>query len=260
MVLDGGYDSFSEVLAAANGDYTTITYTAENADHDVSALVEWFGADALAEMVDSYIAHMGNHAWVPDTTIAGTYGYGLSSNSSSTSSISFTDVAAGSSYYDAVVWAVNNNITTGTSETTFSPDMTVSRAQVMTFLWRAAGSPTASAGTVNPFTDVSASDWYYDAVLWAVAEGITEGTSATTFSPEEICSRAEVLTFIYRYEDEPSATGTADFTDLTADWYRAAINWAVSAGIASGTSETAFSPAADCPRSEIVTFLYNDLA
>ena len=113
-----------------------------------------------------------------------------------TSTMPFTDVNAGSYCYDAVLWAVENGITKGTSDTTFSPDATCSRAQIVTFLWRSQKSP--AVGSLNPFTDVSANAYYTDAVLWAVEENITKGTTATTFSPDADCSRAQIVTLLYR--------------------------------------------------------------
>ena len=112
------------------------------------------------------------------------------------SAMPFTDVPAGSYFYNAVLWAVENGITMGTSDTTFSPSATCSRAQIVTFLWRSQSSP--AAGSANPFTDVSASAYYADAVLWAVKENITKGTSSTTFSPADNCTRAQIVTFIWR--------------------------------------------------------------
>ena len=112
------------------------------------------------------------------------------------SAMPFTDVKSGSYYYDAVLWAVENGITKGTSATTFSPDQNCSRAQIVTFLWRSEKSP--AAGTVNPFTDVKSDAYYADAVLWAVKEDVTKGTTATTFSPDDNCTRAQIVTFIWR--------------------------------------------------------------
>ena len=113
-----------------------------------------------------------------------------------TSTLVFFDVALGSYYYDAVVWAVDNGITKGTSDTTFSPNMTCSRAQIVTFLWRSEKSP--AAGTANPFADVKSTAYYADAVLWAVKENITKGTTSTTFSPDADCTRAQIVTFLWR--------------------------------------------------------------
>ncbi|MBR6826121.1 MAG: S-layer homology domain-containing protein, partial [Oscillospiraceae bacterium] len=118
----------------------------------------------------------------------------------------FTDVPAGQYYYKAVLWAVEEGITTGTSKTTFGPDKSCTRAQVVTFLWRAAGEP-APEKNDNPFTDVPAGQYYYNAVLWAVGKGITTGTSKTTFGPDKPCTRGQIVTFIYRYmtSEEPLA-------------------------------------------------------
>ena len=168
----------------------------------------------------------------------------------------FTDVSADAYYHDAVLWAVENGITSGTSATTFSPNAACTRAQAVTFLWRAAGSPEPGI-TENPFTDVSADAYYYKAVLWAVEKGVTSGTSATTFSPNVTCSRAQIVTFLWRAQQSPSVSASGAFTDVSADaYYAKAVDWAVSEGITSGTSATTFSPNADCTRAQIVTFLW----
>ena len=171
----------------------------------------------------------------------------------------FTDVKSDAYYYDAVEWAAAKGVTKGTSDTTFSPDQTCTRGQTVTFLWRAAGSP-APTGKENPFTDVTSSDYFYDAVLWAVEKGITKGTSETTFSPSQTVTRAQVVTFQYRLAGSPAAQGTSPFTDVAADSYaKDAIQWAVEKGITKGTSETTFSPDNGCARGQIVTFLYRQL-
>ena len=168
----------------------------------------------------------------------------------------FADVPADAYYADAVKWAVEQGITSGTSATTFSPDMSCTRAQIVTFLWRANGSPKADGA--NPFTDVSADAYYYDAVLWAVKEGITSGTSATTFSPDATVTRGQTVTFLYRAAGAPAVTG-GSFADVAADAYYAdAVAWAVKEGITSGTGGNSFSPDAPCTRGQIVTFLYRD--
>ena len=167
----------------------------------------------------------------------------------------FVDVPENAYYAPAVNWAVEKGVTEGTSATTFSPDAACTRAQIVTFLYRAAGSP-AVKSTVNPFTDVTASDYYYNAVLWAVENGITTGTSETTFSPNESCTRAQCVTFLYRAVGS-AATAKAIFTDVSADaYYAPAVNWAVEKGVTEGTSATTFSPDAACTRAQIVTFLY----
>ena len=171
----------------------------------------------------------------------------------------FDDVSANAYYADAVEWAVSKGITPGTSANTFSPDASCTRAQMVTFLWRANGSP--KADRANPFTDVSAEAYYYDAVLWAVEQGITSGTSATTFSPDATVNRGQTVTFLWRANGSPVVDYAMSFTDVDANaYYAGAVRWAVSEGITSGTSGNSFSPNADCTRAQIVTFLYQDMA
>ena len=168
----------------------------------------------------------------------------------------FTDVSTSDYYYDAVLWAVENGVTNGTSATTFGPNMAVSRAQMVTFLWRAHGSPKAT-GT-NPFTDVSTSDYYYDAVLWAVANGVTNGTSATTFSPDMAVTRAQAVTFQWRAAGSPVVSGSS-FGDVATDaYYVNAVTWAVANGITNGTGGNTFSPDVVVSRAQAVTFLYRE--
>ena len=175
-------------------------------------------------------------------------------------STGFVDVPASAYYADAVKWAVEKGITTGTSATTFSPEASCTRAQMVTFLWRAAGSPAPKA-TTTAFTDLDKSAYYYDAVLWAVEQGITTGTSATTFSPNATVTRGQTVTFLYRFAGQPAVSGSSSFTDVnSSDYYAAAVQWAKEQGITSGTSDTTFSPTSDCTRGQIVTFLYRQLA
>ena len=169
---------------------------------------------------------------------------------------SFVDVPSGSYYEDAVDWAVANGITTGTDAAHFSPDGICTRAQAVTFLWRAAGRPAPESRTM-PFTDVPADSYYYDAVLWAVENGITKGTSSTTFSPDNTCTRAQIVTFLWRSEQSPAAGSSNPFTDVSADAYYAdAVLWAVKEAITTGTTRTTFSPDAECTRAQIVAFLW----
>ena len=168
----------------------------------------------------------------------------------------FVDVATGSYYEDAVDWAVENGITQGTDDTHFAPDGICTRAQAVTFLWRAAGSPAPKTNTM-PFTDVNAGSYYYDAVLWAVENGITKGTSDTTFSPNMICTRAQIVTFLWRSEKSPAAGTANPFADVKSTaYYAGAVLWAVKENITKGTTSTTFSPNADCTRAQIVTFLW----
>ena len=168
----------------------------------------------------------------------------------------FIDVPAGSYYEDAVIWAVDKGITTGTSATTFNPNGICTRAQAVTFLWRAAGSPAAKSA-VMPFTDVKAGSYYYDAVLWAVEQGITKGTSDTMFSPDATCTRAQIVTFLWRSQKSPAAGTANPFADVAADtYYIDAVLWAVKHNITVGTTVSIFSPDEECTRAQIVTFLY----
>ena len=172
----------------------------------------------------------------------------------------FVDVPNDSFCIDPVLWAVEEGITTGTSATTFDPNGKCARAIVVTFLWRAAGSPEPTT-TENPFTDVKESDFYYKAVLWAVEEGITTGTSATTFSPTELCNRATVVTFLYRAMGSPAVSSSENpFSDVKVDsWYGPAVLWAVEKGITNGMGDGTFGVGATCTRAQVVTFLYRTL-
>ena len=169
--------------------------------------------------------------------------------------INFRDVKQSDYYYDAVKWAVEKGITEGTSATTFSPNVSCTRAQMVTFLWRAAGSPVPKS-TNNPFKDISSTDYFYNAVLWAVESDITTGTGADTFSPNAKVNRAQTVTFLYRAAGSP-ASGSSSFSDVPESAYFAkAVAWADANDITNGTSNVKFSPNADCTRGQIVTLLY----
>ena len=173
----------------------------------------------------------------------------------------FADMPAkGNWAHDPIDWAVSNEITNGTSASTFSPEEGCTRAQVVTFLWRAAGQP-APASSTNPFTDVKPGAYYYNAVLWAVEKGITNGTSDKTFSPDETCTRAQIVTFLWRYEGQPAPTSTDNpFADVrTSAYFGSAVLWAVEKDITNGTSATTFDPEDTCTRAQVVTFLYRDV-
>ena len=166
----------------------------------------------------------------------------------------FYDVPNGAYFYEAVKWAVENGITTGVGNDLFAPEQSCTRAQIVTFLWRAAGSPEPK--TASSFTDVSASAYYAKAVAWAVENGITNGMTETTFAPDATCTRGQSVTFLYRAL-KGTASGSTNFTDVKSDaFYADAISWAVANNVTNGTSNTTFSPNADCTRAEIVTFLY----
>ena len=169
----------------------------------------------------------------------------------------FLDVTELNYYHDSVLWAVEKGITMGIDDTHFDPAGACTRAQVVTFLWRDAGSPSPESA-VNPFTDVPAGKWYTDAVLWAVETGITLGMDATHFSPDRVCSRAQVITFLHRANGSPEPTLQENpFTDVKdRSWYAAPVLWALEHGITSGTAATHFSPDDQCTRGQVVTFLY----
>jgi hypothetical protein len=169
--------------------------------------------------------------------------------------VTFTDVPDGQYYTEAVAWAVDKGVTTGATETEFKPDDPCTRGQVVTFLWRAAGKP-AAEGT-NPFTDVAEGAFYYDAVLWAVASGVTTGVSETEFKPDEPCTRDQVVTFLWRAAGKPAAEGSASFTDVAeGSFYAEAVAWAVANGVTTGYNDTTFAPGDPCTRGQVVTFLW----
>ena len=168
----------------------------------------------------------------------------------------FADVAEGSFYYDAVLWAVENGITTGADATHFLPEALCQRASVVTFLWRANGCPEPET-TVNPFVDVTEDAFFYKAVLWALEEGITNGVDATHFAPFGSCSRAQVVTFLWRAKGSPASETANPFADVAeGQWYTDAVLWAVANGVTNGMSDTAFGVETPCNRAQIVTFLY----
>lgn len=166
----------------------------------------------------------------------------------------FYDVPNDAFFYEAVKWAVKSGVTNGLTDTMFGPYESCTRAQIVTFLWRAAGSPEPK--TASSFTDVPASAYYAKAVAWAIENGITNGMTETTFAPNATCTRGQSVTFLYRAL-KGTASGSTNFTDVKSDaFYTDAINWAVANNVTNGTSNTTFSPNADCTRAEIVTFLY----
>ena len=172
----------------------------------------------------------------------------------------FYDVPNGAYFYEAVKWAVKNGITTGVGNDLFAPEQPCTRAQIVTFLWRAAGSPEPTASEMA-FTDVKADSYYYKAVLWAVENKITSGMSDTLFAPDATCSRSQIVTFLYRMQNSPESKAENPFTDVKADAYYAnAVLWAVENGVTTGASATTFDPAGDCTRGQIVTFLYRCLS
>ncbi len=171
--------------------------------------------------------------------------------------LSFTDVSVKEYYFDAIAWAVKNAITEGVNDTIFAPGASCTRAQMVTFLWRANGSPEPTV-TELPFTDVAVDAYYAKAVLWAVENGITTGTSDTTFDPDGVVTRAEAVTFLWRAAGNPAADGKL-FADVeSTKYYAEAVRWAVANGVTKGVSNTSFAPGSACTRAQIVTFLYRD--
>lgn len=215
----------------------------------------------------SRYAKTGETVYIPFTIYAryGTTGTGTRQLTGTVAikigqTMNFIDVKTTDYFYNSVKWAVGKNITNGTSSTTFSPYKSCTRAEIVTFLWRAAGSPEPTT-TRNPFRDVNAvtHSSYYKAILWASQKGITSGTSTTAFSPDQVCTRAQIVTFLYRYAGQPSGYYSNPFKDVSATSeasYYNAVLWAVGKGITTGSSPTTFSPYASCNRAEAVTFLY----
>lgn len=172
--------------------------------------------------------------------------------------IKFSDVSPTAYYAEAVEWAVANGITSGTGNGKFSPNISCTRAQAVTFLWRAAGSPEPTSNT--SFGDVKAGTYYEKAVKWAVEKGITSGTGNGKFSPDTNCSRAQIVTFLYRAEGKPTVSNGGSFSDVSAnEYYSDAVAWAIQNEITSGTGNGKFSPDNSCTRGQIVTFLYRDM-
>jgi uncharacterized repeat protein (TIGR02543 family) len=224
----------------------------------------WYTESALTNKVTSVTMTKNTTVyakWAAGTSTStpsqGSTGTNGSTGTTGISTQSFTDVTSDGWYSTAVNWAVSNGITKGVSATSFAPNMDCTRAQIVTFLWRAMGSPEPTI-TENPFTDVSEGD-YYKAILWAVEKGITQGVTDTTFVPDAICTRAQIVTFLWRAMGSPEATATdSGFADVPASaYYAEAVIWAVENGVTKGVSATEFAPDMDCTRAQVVTFLYN---
>ena len=247
-------------------DYSAITATRvckRDPDHAetengvvTSAVTKEATYDAEGEI--TYTAAFANPAFEPQTAVVSLPR--LERPTPTPAENPFTDIRESAYYHDPVLWAVANNVTNGTSASTFSPEEGCTRAQVVTFLWRAAGKPDP-ASSESPFSDVKEGAYYYNAVLWAVENGITNGTSDKTFSPDETCTRAQIVTFLWRYEGQPAPTGTSNpFADVKPSaYFGSAVLWAVEKGITNGTSATTFDPEDTCTRAQVVTFLYRDV-
>ena len=253
MLLLSARCDFGWVYAADNNSSTGGTAVTLGQSTDAEIPVE---ASPLLETVrqslvmDAPSVQVVNHSG--SSSAATTKGVLLLQNSSP-----FVDVNETHYFYESVLWAVGKGITSGISATEFGPALTCSRAEVVTFLWRYAGSP-APKSTRNPFKDVGVGLWYSNAVLWAVEQGITSGISATKFAPNQPCNRAQVVTFLWRFMQQPEPTrANKIFTDVeSGSWYEKPVLWAQERGITAGTSANTFSPAAVCQRAQVVTFLY----
>lgn len=259
----------------SSGGYTTASGTSfavplvTAAAADLMSADHTLSADTISDLLQRGAADAGEPGW------DAAYGYGIVDIESSLLMLRelqnepdkpanpFTDVAADEACFDAVLWAYRHDpqITAGTGVTTFSPNSGATRAQAVTFLWRAAGCPTP-ATRMNPFVDVPEGTYYTEAVLWAVEHGITAGSSENTFSPDRICTRAEIVTFLYRFADSPDV-GKQDnpFIDVPdGKYYTGPVLWAAAHGIAAGTTGNTFAPKDACTRGKTVTFLYRVLA
>lgn len=253
-VLYSGYAGFNAVKPTDRFYYTTTNNYTQNALSDVT-----FRASTYAKT--------GTTVYIPFTIYAryGTTGAGTRQVTGTVAvkiaqTMNFVDVKPTDYFYNPVKWAVGKNITKGTSAVTFSPDRTCTRAEIVTFLWRDAGSPMPTISR-NPFSDVNYSMGadFYNAILWASQNGITAGTDVSHFSPNKTCTRAEIVTFLWRYAKKPVGYGNNSFTDVNktdhAPYYDA-ILWAVSKGITNGSTTTTFAPDGTCTRGQAVTFLY----
>ena len=253
-VLYSGYAGFNAVKPTDRFYYTTTNNYTQNALSDVT-----FRASTYAKT--------GTTVYIPFTIYAryGTTGTGTRQVTGTVAvkiaqTMNFVDVKPTDYFYNPVKWAVGKNITKGTSAVTFSPDRTCTRAEIVTFLWRDAGSPMPTISR-SPFSDVNYSMGadFYNAILWASQNGITAGTDVSHFSPNKTCTRAEIVTFLWRYAKKPVGYGNNSFTDVNktdhAPYYDA-ILWAVSKGITNGSTTTTFAPDGTCTRGQAVTFLY----
>ena len=254
-VLYNGYSGFSAVKATDKFYYTTTNSYTQNSLSDVTFRASTYAKAGTTVYVPFTIYAKLGTSNVISKQVEGTVAIKIAQT------MNFADVKPTDYFYNPVKWAVNKNITKGTSATTFSPYKTCTRAEIVTFLWRDAGSPMPTTSR-HPFTDVSYSmgSDFYNAILWANQNGITAGTTTTTFSPNKTCTRAEIVTFLWRYAKKPVGYGSNNpFTDVNktdhAPYYDA-ILWAVSKGITTGSTNTTFSPNGTCTRGEAVTFLY----
>ena len=253
-VLYNGYSGYSQVKTTDKFYYTATNYYTQNALSDVTFRASPSAKNGATVYIPFTIYAKLSSSSIASRQVTGTVAIKIAQT------MNFIDVKPTDYFYNSVKWALTKNITKGTSATTFSPYKTCTRAEIVTFLWRDAGSPMPTISN-NPFTDVSynmGADFYY-AILWASQNGITAGTTATKFSPYDNCTRAQIVTFLWRYAKKPAGYASNPFTDVNktdhASYYDA-ILWAVSKGITTGSTARTFSPNGTCTRGEAVTFLY----
>lgn len=271
-ILPTGHTYTNQVVEPTCTEGGHTVYTCTCCDHSyISDLTEALGHDHVATVVEptctegGWTEHACSHcgdSYITDPTEAlGHKWEGLEcAGCDAVREDPFVDVPDDSYYLDSVLWAVEMGITNGTTPDTFSPDAALNRAQAVTMLWRAAGSP-APKTLVNPFADVSEDAFYYEAVLWAVENGITNGVSATRFDPNGVTNRAQVVTFLWRAMGKPEAEAEDPFADVTEGaWYYDAVLWAVETGVTSGMNETTFGVEAAANRAHMVTFMYRAMA
>ena len=253
-VLYSGYAGYNQVKTTDKFYYTTTNNYTQNALSDVTFRASLYAKTGTTVYIPFTIYARYGTTGAATRQVTGTVAVKIAQT------MNFVDVKPTDYFYNPVKWAVGKNITKGTSAVTFSPDKTCTRAEIVTFLWRDAGSPMPTISR-HPFTDVSYSMGadFYNAILWASQNGITAGTSTTTFSPNKNCTRAEIVTFLWRYAKKPVGYGNNSFTDVKktdhAPYYDA-ILWAVSKGITNGSTTTTFAPNDTCTRAQAVTFLY----
>ena len=271
-ILPTGHAYTAEVVAptCTESGYTVYTCTCCFSSY-ISDLTEALGHDHVATVIEptctegGYTEHTCSRcgdSFTTDPTAAQGHDWdGLAcTRCDAVRENPFVDVPNDCYYLDSVLWAVEMGITNGTTPTTFSPNAVLNRAQAVTMLWRAAGSP-APKTMVNPFADVSGDAFYYEAVLWAVENGITNGVSATRFDPNGSTNRAQAITFLWRYLNKPAHEAENPFADVVAGaWYYDAVLWAVEADVTSGMNKTTFGVGTAANRAHMVTFMYRAMA
>ena len=235
---------------ADKGDTVTITVTPKSG-YELKKLTV---TDSRGDAVETRSAGEGRYTFVmPGSRVSVSASF---ARAEEPEKLPFTDVSNSAYYYDAVLWAAEEGITSGVTGSTFAPGRGCTRAQLVTFLWRANGSP-EPASRENPFTDVSSSAYYYDAVLWAVEKGITTGVTGSTFAPDALCTRGQAAVLLWRANGAPQVSQEHPFRDVAEDaYYEDAVSWAVHGGVTQGTTGSTFAPDETCTRAQIVTFLY----